>query len=120
MEPFLPPKLSKDDLQDFEQWFFRELTRLAGTRFINGQEHVWQVVTTYLKDQGGAWDKLTDNEFLQIKSAIFKLDIQTSHMVGVLVPPDVERSLTGWGWSTKDVRDFPGWAYRVALIKALV
>jgi len=119
-EPFLPPKFSKNELQDFERWFFRELTRLAGPRFVNGQEQVWQMVTTYLKEHGGACGDLTDSEFLQIKSAIFKLGLQTSHMVGVIVPPDVERKLTGWGWSLKDVRDFPGWAYRVALIKALI
>lgn len=119
-EPFLPPTFFKGDLQDLEQWFFCELTRLAGPRFVNGEEHVWKVVTTYLREHGGAWGNLTDNEFLQIKSAILKLAIQTSHMVGVSVPPDVERKLTGWGWSPRDVRDFPGWAYRVALIKALI
>jgi hypothetical protein len=41
-------------------------------------------------------------------------------MVGVRVSPGVETRLATWGWSRNEIRDFPGWAYRVALIKALI
>ena len=41
-------------------------------------------------------------------------------MVGIPVSPDVKRRLVTWGWSPEDIRDFPGWAYRIALIKSLI
>lgn len=119
-EPFFPPKLAKDKLQDFEQWFLCQLTNLAGTPFVNAHEHVWQVVMTYLRNHARVCGELQDSEFYQIKSAIFSEGIQTSRAVGISISRDLETKLTSWGWSRKDIRDFPGWAYRVAVIKALV
>lgn len=119
-EPFLPPKFSKAYLQEFEQWLLSRLEVFAGPRIEDGQEHVWQVVNAFLKECSEGLRTLTNSELLQVKSAIFKLGTQTSYMVGVRVSREVDTRLASWGWTPKEIHDFPGWAYRVALIKALV
>lgn len=120
MDPLsLPPKLSRDYVQSFERWFVAELQEWRPPNG-NGQEQVWRTIEAYLKRQGGVFADLTASQLAQLKSAFFKLGIQTSHLAGVEVPPDLDRRLKGWGWSQREIRDFRGWAYRVAVIKAVI
>jgi hypothetical protein len=119
-EPFVPPKFSRTELEEFRQWFTRELASLSGPRFLNGRIHVWRVIKLCLRKHKDAFPTPGTRNLLRLKRAIFELGIQTSHLVGIDIPNDVGAMLERWGWTEKEIRNFPGWAYRTAVIKKLI
>jgi hypothetical protein len=119
-ELFVPPKFSRADLENFQQWFFRQLVSSAGPRFLNGRVHVWRVIKVYLRKRKEIFPTPGTKKLLQLKRAIFELGIQTSHLIGIDIPDHVGAMLERWGWTEKEIRNFPGWAYRIAVIRMLL
>ena len=119
-QPFLPPKLSKAYFHEFDGWLWAKLENFAKPMIENGQEHLWRVVAGFLAESGDGWGNLTNDELRQLKATIFEVGVQTSYMVGIGIPRDIDKGLADWGWSAKEIRNFPGWAYRIALIRFLI
>lgn len=105
----------------FDEWFLNQLARRATRRFINAQTHIWRVVEDYLTQHGGTFANLTPGQLQTLEHTMFDLGLaHTSHMVGIHVDEAVARRLRRWGWTAQEVVDFPGLAYRFALIRDLI
>jgi hypothetical protein len=104
--------------EEFEQWFLRELRARANRRFISAREHIWRVIETYLRQNGGVFSRLSSDQLLELERTLFDVGYaHTSTMIGISVPNDIRRRLLRYGWSDVEILDFPGLAYRFALIR---
>lgn len=107
--------------EDFEDWFLNELSRRARLRFASARVHIWRVIEDYLRQRGGVFARLSDEQIADLQQAIFDLGMaHTSRMVGISVDPAVARRLQRWRWTAEEVQDFPGLAYRFGLIRDLI
>lgn len=105
------------DVEDFEQWFLRELQGRARRRFVTAREHIWNVIEGYLRQNGGVFSRLSSDQLLELERTLFELGhAHTASMLGIAVQPELRRRLLRWGWTSTEVLDLPGLAYRFALI----
>lgn len=105
----------------FDEWFLNELARRATRRFQQAQTHIWRVVEDYLRLHGGTFANLTPAQLAELEHTMFDVGLaHTSYMVGIPLDAAVERRLRRWGWTAQERMDFPGLAYRFALIRNLI
>lgn len=107
--------------EEFDEWFLNQLAGRARQHFVSAQRHIWRVVEDYLRQHGGTFANLTPAQLSELETTMFEVGLaHTSRMVGIPVDPAVERRLRRWGWTQQEVLDFPGLAYRFALIRHLI
>jgi len=117
----LEKAIRSSDGERFEEWFLKELYDRSRSRFTDARDNIWHVVEQYLRQHGGTFARLKPEQLLELERTLFEAGLaHTSHMVGIQVDEATRKKLKLWGWKDQEILDFPGWAYRFALIRSLI
>lgn len=109
--------MSRERLEQLQQWLISELQEAAKAPWIAAQDHLWAVVAAYLKQTS---PRLDAGEIAALREAMFGRGIQSSWLVGILPAAAIGLKLESWCWTQRDIANLPGWAYRLFMIRTLI